>query len=243
MSIDHFAVDRIVQETMRDCAADRDLQWEENHITIEIIKNLRNHFKSIDSDIKTNNRRSIVLELYKNKGKIENRFGDITFLIRRFIGNSHIDGVGFCEAKREFDTHEFKSLKFDQLVNMNANVANHKLLLYLLQYDSSMRSKHERMNIYPYFYTPYLACTIPSINAISIKSRKPFELINDSIPLSYQLLGKYLEGFDLVYDRRIINDVAQGREVGSLLVYIVHGYSDQIDSGGIDIQPQSWEKL
>lgn len=241
---EHFDMDRVIQSTIKECAADIDL-WDENYITLELLKSLKKYFRDNGNKLFTENR-SILLNAYKNKGTIENKYGDITFIIRRFIKrNKYIDGLGFCEAKKEYKSYKLESLSTEQLVRMNNEVPNHKLLLYLRQYNQSFEPKHRRMGIWPHWfsYHPYLACTIPSINAVKLASKQARDYLPDSIPLSYQIMGKYLEGFDLTYDSDLFGKISRGESYGNFLVSIVYGYPDQTIDAGIQVNTDVWEVI
>jgi hypothetical protein len=241
---EHFTIDKVIQSTVKDCAADED-RWNEDYITLELLKSLKNYFRDNSSRVFSTNR-SILLNAYKNKGKIENKYGDITFIIRRFIHkSSYIDGLGFCEAKKEYKNYKLESLSTDQLSKMNSAVPNHKLVLYLRQYNTSFKPKHERMGIWPHWFScnPYFACTIPSINAAKLGSKQALDYLHDSIPLSYQIMGKYLEGFDLTYDDELFGEISRGENYGRYLVAIVYGYQDQIIDARIQVNENFWEEI
>lgn len=241
-------MDEVIQSTIKECADDED-RWDENYITIELLKALKNHFRNNGNRLYTVNR-SILLNAYKNKGKIENKYGDIIFIIRRFVNNVYMDGLGFCEAKKEYKSGKLNSLKTDQLIKMNQEVSNHKLLLYLRKYNTSFEKKLIRMGlsrIVPWpiylFSTRNLVCTIPSINAVKIGSKKAHDYLQDSIPLSYQIMGKYLEGFDLIYDEKLFREISRGERYGSYLVSIVYGYPDQTIDAEIPVNDEVWEEI
>jgi hypothetical protein len=212
-----------------------------------LLKSLKNHFRDNGNRLFTANR-SILLNAYKNKGKIENKYGDITFIVRRFMNRerkTYVDGIGFCEAKREYESNKLKFLSIDQLIRMNNEVPNHKLLLYLRHYNNSFEAKHRRMGLWPdwFRYNPYLACTIPSINAVKLESKQARDYLPDSIPLSYQIIGKYLEGFDLIYDENLFNEISRGEHYGRFLVSIVYGYSEQTIDASIQVNTDVWEEV
>jgi hypothetical protein len=241
---EHFVMDKIIQLSIKECAADED-RWDENYITLELLKSLKKYFRSSGNKLFTENR-SILLNAYKNKGKIENKYGDITFIIRRFINrNNYVDGLGFCEAKKEYESYKLESLSTEQLVRMNNEVPNHKLLLHLRQYNQSFEPKHRRMGIWPHWFShsPYLACTIPSINAVKLKSKQARDYLPDSIPLSYQIMGKYLEGFDLTYDANLLEKISRGESYGRYLVAIVYGYPEQTIDTSIQVNTGVWEEI
>ena len=167
-------------------------------------------------------------------------------MVRRFINRkSYVDGLGFCEAKKEYKSYKLESLSIDQLVRMNNEVPNHKLLLYLRQYNNSFESKHKRMGLWPHWYhlSPYLACTIPSINAVKLESKEARDYLPDSIPLSYQIMGKYLEGFDLTYNASLFEKISRGESYGNFLVSIVYGYPDQTIDASIQVNTDVWEAI
>ena len=90
---------------------------------------------------------------------------------------------------------------------------------------------------------PYLACTIPSINAVKLESKQSRDYLPDSIPLSYQVMGKYLEGFDLTYDADLFGKISRGESYGNFLVSIVDGYPDQTIDADIQVNTDVWEVL
>ena len=40
---ENFVMDGIIQSTIKECAADDD-RWDEDYITLELLKSLKNHF-------------------------------------------------------------------------------------------------------------------------------------------------------------------------------------------------------
>jgi hypothetical protein len=241
---EHYFINQIIQSTIKECAADQDY-WDENYITLELLKALKKYFQNNGNNLFQSNK-SILLNAYKNKGKIENRYGDITFVIRRFINrDTYVDGLGFCEAKKEYKHYKLETLDINQLIRMNEEVPNHKLLLYLRGYNDSFRLKHKRMGLWPHHFSPapYLACTIPSINAVKLKSKQTLEYLPDSISLTYQIMGKYLEGFDLTYDEKLFDETSRGEHYGNFLVSIVYGYPDQIIDASMQVNTNFWQEV
>lgn len=242
----YYAIlETVISEVLQKCAID-DALWDEDYITLSLYRALKEFFDGRNSQTYAE-QKSIVLNIYKNKGKTEYNYGDVAILVRRFIKDTPIDGIGFCEAKREYAGGILGALDFSQLERMNEKVANHKLLIYSRYRQSHSDAKLNRLC--PAFMDEYfyqfgsIANTLPSINAVKLKTNKTSELLGDSIPFSYQMLCKYLEGFDLVYNKSTLNDIVNGEGSSRFLVTATYAYPSSAEDRIIKVDRDKWEEI
>lgn len=224
-----FQVEKVLKSVIDDCYP---YEWDEDHLTREILKGLRKSFKQVTL-FGYRYELNINWEVYKYTGKPEYLYGDVAVLVQIKCRNGDTsEGVGFLEAKRRsIDSNKFDSLDYTQLENI-VSIAPHALLLlydyenittfinsvsenspiyYLNNYDDHVDEyfqwlyKHGR---FPRSLSETHSVVLPA-NLIHSKASKTTSLYNRSIPFSHQLCDRYLLGFDLEYDSTAIN-IAKG---------------------------------
>lgn len=107
------------------------LEWDENHITYTLMKEMRDAFSKRRIQYK-NFSKIVEWFSYKNKGKAESAFGDISLLVNiQFSTGERLRGVAFLEAKRDSASGNFGSISLAQLEKIHSNSPYSHLLLYL----------------------------------------------------------------------------------------------------------------
>src|SRR6185437_1935407 len=97
------------------------LEWDENHITYSLMKEMRSVFTRRRVYYK-NFSKYVEWLSYKNKGNTEQAFGDIALLVNiQFSTGEQLRGVAFLEAKRDCEKGNFESIRLDQLNRIHGN--------------------------------------------------------------------------------------------------------------------------
>lgn len=126
--------------------------------------------------------------VYKMKGKEENKFGDVAILVKvRYYDRDVIEGVAFMEAKRRYTpSGKFDAIDVNQLRRINQNAPRASVLLYDFA-----------PIVYPYKFSCLCthAATVP-MDLVLATGKKGVSLYKFSTPFSKRLL-RHLLGFDL----------------------------------------------
>ena len=165
-------------------------------------------------------------DAYKADGALEEGHGDIAFLVRLTLPNGNsTSGVGFLEAKRIYSTEDYKAIKSEQLAWQASRTANHKLLLYD---DKPVNAAADNLiahgfclRCYQELFRKVNAVVIPTHHALALGKRNR-ELNSLSLPLSYQICCRYLRGFDLDYERALVQAVESGVVAGIKYLVVAH---------------------
>ena len=199
------------------------IDWNEDFISRNILRKFRNELNYIEIEGYKYNR-AISWEAYKYDGTIENKFGDIGFIVSiDYPDGDKIEGVSFIEAKKRYNNSTlFKSIKFSQLRRINRNAPHSMVLLYdylditdFAQNYYSSNSGFYYGDIDPYIISPNIKNTLvtkatiaPNTNVIAV-NKKDIGLYKLSLPFSYQISFRYFHGFDLDKSERALG-IAKG---------------------------------
>lgn len=216
-------------------------EWDENHITYSLMKRLREFFEKRDVHYKDFSK-IITWASYKNKGKTETTFGDISIIVNiQFSSGEKLTGVAFLEAKRDFQFNNFESIVISQLQSIVSNAPYGQLLLYKhnscdlpLKFpdDSNWRS-----NI---FAAP-LNTAIQKLS--QLRSKDNSLVLRVSIPFSMQILSRYFWGHDLDYRPEILHNILTGLgDYQPRFINVVNVYYEGQNPVNIEI-PQNWESI
>ncbi|EAT59177.1 hypothetical protein [Chlorobium ferrooxidans] len=123
-----YRIEEIVRKTV---AGSFPLDWKEDPITHQILKEFRSSFHSLsisEGRIPTN----INWEVYKFHGKRETAHGDIGLLFQFHLPQGgFIEGAGFIEAKlRGRETSKFLQVRHEQVTRILARSPHSMLMLY-----------------------------------------------------------------------------------------------------------------
>jgi hypothetical protein len=206
LTLDEFylSVERILQNQIKE---NFPYQWDEDFITLKIIKDFRNSFNQIELSGFRNVLR-INWEVYKFTGKSEQAFGDIALLVTlKNRGEEDLTGVAYLEAKkRTKNTTRFDSIKIPQLKRIQKNAPRSMMLLY--DYDAITQFCVHKDDTVPlgvdYYnengWLPYTHSVVVPIDLSLSLGKKNSSLYKYSTPFSYQLCFRYFHGFDLEYN-------------------------------------------
>jgi hypothetical protein len=190
------------------------VDWDENHLTLTLVKSLRRTLNNIQESEETKKtledtkdliypNRYWQIEAYKATSKLEQRHGDIAIVIEDMdVGRV---GTGFYEAKAEGQNGKYPAYKMRQLRKLSSATPNLALLLYqrtpkaVVEDDYSLTNKLDCLRSSP------LICRSSRTHVIGVNIAKRYsgpELIPD-LPQSFghHFVSRYLTGRDLDYSR------------------------------------------
>ena len=183
-------------------------EWDENHISYQLMKQLREIFSN--RTIYFNDWSKIVdWRSFKNKGKQETNYGDITlFVTVQFTSNEILKGVVNIEAKRDFSSGNFESIDLLQLSRIHKNLPYSHLLLYNSR-------PQELQQKFPDESTWRSHLWISPINTarqmfIQTTTNDNWKVLRTSFPFTMFLTSRIFWGFDLDFRTEIIKDIEEG---------------------------------
>jgi hypothetical protein len=203
-------LESLVNETVRSC--DNLNEWEEDHITLQIIRNLHKKV-SHASQLVAEHELKVEWSAYRQKKK---SWGDLGVLVNiRYSDGSELKGGAILEAKkRARSSIGFDAIKSIQLDSVETNARHAMLLLY--DYD---KITHFALEPFlgdlrrPYRPAPLTTFTHAAVSPISIARKTGWRdqsLYRSCLPFSYQLCFRYFSGLDLDVDQGLI-EVLEGR--------------------------------
>lgn len=204
-----YVLELILREHIRDHFP---VDWDEDTITRNILKELRTGLKSI----KVNGLQSsmkIKWSLFKLTGKPETKFGDIALLVNiTHQDGDRIEGVAFLEAKkRDIDSIKFGAMDIPQLSRISGNAPHSMVLLYDYDDITQFANVYSRLSIFGdwFKWKPCTHSVVVPTKIILETQKKDTTLYKFSVPFSSQLFFRYFHGFDLEFEREAIN-IAKG---------------------------------
>ncbi len=190
------------------CNGSYPFDWDENHITYQLMKELRRIFSNrrihFNSWSKIVNWRS-----FKNRGKLEAAYGDIALLVTvQFSSGETLKGVVNIEAKRDNDSSYFESMDIAQLNRIWTNAPYSHLLLYTHKAnDLQIKFPDER--------TWRSHMWISPINTArqllqQTKQSDNWKVLRTSLPFTMFLTSRIFWGFDLDFREELVKDIEDG---------------------------------
>jgi len=185
--------------------------WDEDHITYSVLSGIRNAFNGRPF-LRGRESIQVDMETYKLTGKPEKTHGDIVLIVsltRR--GSPPIQGAAFIEAKkRKIGTTKFPEMRIPQARRILKSAPRAFYLLYDFEFTAQFITQ-EGFAPWNRPISPLIekgveyakvakALTIP-LNLALATAQKNTSLYAYSLPFSLQLMGRYLCGLDLEYDR------------------------------------------
>jgi hypothetical protein len=245
--LDH--IDQIIHREVVQC---HPRYWSEDHITCSWLKKLISEWPSIN--LAPHPTISVHWDAYKIDGSLEQENGDVAFLIDiNFDNGNTLQGVGFLEAKRIYDTGRFDALKWAQLRLLSSNSSHHQLLLYD---HNPISTQYSLGTCLPCDYCPCCddrdsyccepseisaAIVMPTVHAIAYEEKgKNLEGIGHR--LSEQIVLRYFRGLDLDFDADLVKRVLAGAAGGAKFlavatIYIGDGANTSDTSGAQERKP------
>ena len=182
--------------------------WDEDYITRSVIRDIYGALRNAEYEGR-DYRKSISWEMYKLRGKEENLFGDICFVVSMFFKDgSKLSGSAFLEAKKRYwGSTAFDAMRIDQAKRILKNAPRAQYLLYDYENITAFQSGTSLMSTASeYFrrfpFSPY----VPTTNAVCCplnlavaSTIKDTTLYRHSAPLSEVITGRFMHGLDLEF--------------------------------------------
>jgi hypothetical protein len=190
------------------CNGSYPYDWDENHITYQLMKELRRIFSNrrihFNSWSKIADWRS-----FKNKGRQETNYGDITLLVTvQFSSGERLKGVVNIEAKRDNNFGYFESIDLEQLNRIWTNAPYSHLLFYT-------HKSNELQIKFPDEKTWQSHMWVSPINTAKellsqTRQKDNWRVLRTSFPFTMFLISRIFWGFDLDFRGEIIKDIEEG---------------------------------
>lgn len=250
------AVDQLLDKCIRDCYP---RAWNEDHITYSWLSKLCEAWPSLAPA--RYGPVDVSWDAYKMDGALEEDNGDVAFLIDlRFDNGNTLQGVGFLEAKRIYKSGQFDALKWKQLIGLEANSANHQLLLYdydplptefsqfesICYFDCEACGGEQELHWCHGYAEKSSAVVVPSVHAIAYEE-KGRVLESIGYRLAEQIAMRYFRGLDLNFDKTLVAKVLAGVAGGAKYLAVARvsvGSSERSirPAGGEDLKLQPEER-
>jgi hypothetical protein len=172
------------------------VDWDENHLTLTLVKSLRRTLKNLQKLEATRKNledtRNLIypnlywqIEAYKATSKLERQHGDIAIVIEDMdVGRV---GTGFYEAKAEGQNGRYPAYKMRQLRKLSSATPNLALLLYQRTPKAVAEDDYSLTNKLDYLRSSTLTCRSSRTHVIGVNIAKRYsgpELIPD-LPQSF----------------------------------------------------------
>jgi hypothetical protein len=188
------------------------LNWNEDFITRKFLFRLTENLNgSLITDIEN---RVVFLTPFKLNKTPEAKFGDIGIIVNiEYEDGDTIEGVAFLEAKKKNkESRNFDAIKWEQLERIFKNAPHSQLLLYDFRdindfSATGLVSKKNASATSPMAQLPVTKFVSAPINKTLQIKKKNENLYKLSLPLSYQLGYRYLNGFDLEFQNEVLDEV------------------------------------
>jgi len=181
--------------------------WDENTLSYNILSALRNVPKLTSSN---NSQPSVSIkwDAFKFTGKIEQQHGDIAVIVvREAKGRKPLTGVGFLEAKkRDNNSGDYIAIKTKQL----SRILKKTPYAYVLLYDYEAKPVSVSDCIWCRYWD-IRAFAVPANLVLALNTKKS-HLVEYGLPLSYVLCFRFFQGYDLDFDREIVQKVLNRTE-------------------------------
>lgn len=199
-------LEEAISQVIIDIIQDNLNNWDEDYITLDILKGLRRTFREVEVKYSHNKYIKIRTNFFKFNRKLnaEEKYGDIAIIVKLdYDDGESIEGVALIEAKR-INNNSFSAIKPKQLDTIYNNAPH----AYLMLYDHERIDKEENFKNYlqnkkTFFPTPLYASLVP------INLARKFNIYNRNLyrfstAFSYQFAYRYIHGLDLEFNDDII---------------------------------------
>lgn len=211
----------------------REQHWKEDYASMRWMDVLRSELPNVEiTDL--GRPYAVAWDAMKFDGERETNYGDVGVFVRIDYPNGvQVEGIGFIEAKRIYPASEtYKQLDHEQLTHMIDKVRYHRLALYertpipeavfgLTGHGMASAYNFGSKLVQPGWQS-VLAAVVPTTVALDLRGNKPSDLHPACLPLSYQLCGRYLGGYDLETRAEIVADVKAGGAGAPSFLLISH---------------------
>ena len=234
---------RNIERTISDiCRASYPFEWDEDHISYQLMKELRSIFSNRTVNFQ-NWSKIVNWQSYKNKGKTETNFGDISLLVNvQFSSGELMKGTAFLEAKRSYQSDNFEAITQTQIERLKTNAPYSQLLLYNHKEQTLQLKFPDELTWRSHFWVSPIN-TASELNQ-QIAQSANWKLLRTSFPFTSFLTSRIFWGFDLDYRKDIydalesgISELLQTNYLGVINVYYDHQQPIINDLG------ENWEEI
>jgi hypothetical protein len=190
------------------CQASAEYEWDENHISFQLMRKLRELFSNRLIRFQTWSK-IVDWHSFKNRGKLEHSYGDIALLVHvQFSSGEMLKGVASLEAKRSFTSGNFESVDLSQLQRLLQNLPYSHLLLYHQTKQTHHIKFPDEATWNTHFWVSPINTSIQLLSQVSVKYN--WKLIRASFPFSMFLTSRIFWGLDLDFRDEVYNDLVHG---------------------------------
>lgn len=218
--------------------------WDENTISYSLCRTIK-RFLNRQIIFGLNRSFNVSTDAFKLNGESEKKHGDIAVLIS--INNwdgKILQGTGFLEAKKRYDeSGKYEAIDFAQLQRIYENTPHAQLILYshesITDYEAYVPIISELDQFDDFNYTNFGHQTnvgaMPLNLGIELNNKSTL-LHKYTYPLAFQIIGRFLHGYDLHFDTSINQKVANYPiEKWNQLPQYVLSFGVSYDSEEIDL--------
>ena len=188
------------------------LNWDEDFLTRKLLAAIKEKLDgSIISEL---GNKVIFLTPFKLKKTLENKYGDIAIIVKiNYDDGDSLNGVAFLEAKRKYkESGHYDAIHWGQLKRIYGYAPHSQLLLYDYRditdfAPNALVSRKNPTDSNPMLQIPVTKFVVAPINKVLQLKHKSEKLYKLSLPFSYQLGYRYLNGFDLDYNSTVLDAV------------------------------------
>jgi hypothetical protein len=190
------------------CSEAYPYEWNEDHITYQLMRSLRNLFgsRTIHFD---NWSKMVEWRSFKNRGKQETSYGDIALLVNiQFSSGETLKGVINIEAKRDFNSGNFESIEQSQLDRIYGNLPHSQLLFYTHKAQRLQRKFPDSSTWLSHMWISPVN-TARQLNR-QIKPDDNWKLLRTAFPFTMFLTSRVFWGLDFDFREELYNDIESG---------------------------------
>ena len=217
-------------------------EWDENHISFLLMKELRKMFGKRVISFQTWSK-IVDWRSFKNRGKQETNYGDIALIVTvQFTSGEVLQGVATLEAKRSYPAGNFESVSIEQLHRIVNNLPYSHLLLYMHQRQDLHIKFPDAVTWRSHFWVSPINTAVELL--MQTTPGDNWKALRTSFPFTSFLTSRIFWGLDLDFRKGIIDDILSGENkfINPSFLGIVNIYYDHQQPVQIEL-PDKWEKI
>jgi hypothetical protein len=224
------------------CNSSYPREWDENHISFLLMKELRKMFEKRVISFQTWSK-IVDWRSFKNRGKQETNYGDIALIVTvQFSSGEVLQGVASLEAKRSFPSGNFDSVNIEQLNRILANLPYSHMLFYTHQ----SQDLHLKFPDASTWRSHFWVSPINTARELLTQTTNGdnWKVLRTSFPFTSFLTSRIFWGLDLDFRKEILDDILSGENkiINPSFLGVVNIYYDHQRPVQIDV-PGKWEKI
>jgi hypothetical protein len=224
------------------CTNSYPYEWDENHITFQLMKQLRELFGNRVIDF--NSWSKIVdWRSFKNRGKQETSYGDIALIVTvQYTSGEVFRGVVNIEAKRDYNSNCFESIDLPQLNRILDNAPYSHVLLYTHSPQRLHQKFPDASTWMSHMWVSPINTAKQMFSQTTIKDN--WKVLRTSFPFTMFLTSRIFWGFDLDFRDEIYDDIVSGENkiINPSFLGVVNVYYDHQQPININLSDQ-WEAI